>query len=343
MPLDQSVDYAKGAKDQSVKLSEEFQGTGVYNFAAAEGFSSQVFFCPGGNTQTSVGAAIAMRMGDTTVSIVRHPGTAGDPNGGKKQYAVLPSDQDGYYNLTVRDGDGATIEKVQVSSLSKDFKKYLSGNTVWMQETAISSWHPQANAANWGGTSQAAICVGNNPMTAVVDVSVPHFQDHVNWNIFYEMAVTVTVDSAKMYDSGICGIQDFLTSDNFDSARPSAGVDLLFSEPELNQLQNLCGVSWTGNGAQSITAEKLCEDMNNDYGKVQSDCHANFGADTMWSRACEIEECAGATPEWMKVMVASEQEDDQHVTGSVTELDFGSYEDDQPATESVTEMDFGSY
>merc|ERR1712032_1599734 len=125
---------------------------------------------------------------------------------------------DEYYTLNVRGSDGD--ESVLFSSLDDESKNYFGGNQVWMQKTKLSQWHAHSR----DGTSQAAICVGNNPQTAVVDVSVPYFNLGVNWPIFYEMAVTVAVDSDKMEPSGICGIEDYLYNDQkFDEARPSAG------------------------------------------------------------------------------------------------------------------------
>lgn len=314
------TDLAKGARSSKwdgkgwSEINSEFQGTGVYDFAATtDGFSSQVYFCPGGNTGTSVGAAIAMKFGDgTTVSIVRHEKTEG--TSGKEQYAKLTGiTQDEFYTVRVSSADGneKTVTLSQLNEVSRYFPSGGSGDRTWMQKTSISDWHPHSKNGNT--VSNAAICVGNDPQSALVDVSIPSFPAlNVNWDIFFEMAVTVVVDEDKVQQSGICGIENFLgSSAGFKDARPSVESDLLFNEAELQTLHGLCGVSWTGNGQTdgAATAEEVCLAQGRDFGHIETKCEEFFEgkpAAAVWTKACEVEGCAGTPSEWLEEILNDE-------------------------------------
>jgi hypothetical protein len=260
-----------------------------------------------------VGAAIAMKFGDgTTVSIVRHAATKG--TSGKEQYAKLTGiSQDQFYTVRVSRADGSeqTVTVSQLNEASRYFPSGDSGDRMWMQKTSISDWHPHSK--NGRTVSNAAICVGNEPQSALVDVSVPSFPAlNVNWDIFFEMAVTVVVDEDKVQHSGICGIENFLgNAEDFGNARPSVESDLLFNEAELQNLHNLCGVSWTGNGQTDgvATAEEICNQQGRDFDHIEVKCEEFFEgkpASAMWTKACEVEGCAGTPSQWLEEILNDE-------------------------------------
>lgn len=311
-------ELAKGARSSKYErgksfkhLNAEFQGTGVYNFASSseDEFSSQVYFCPAGNTGTSVGAAIAMRFGETTISIVRHPGTAGKGSGKEKYATLTGKSEDQFYTVRKSDGEGTTT--MLVSSLDEMSKKYFAGNQVWMQKTSISDWHPHSKKGK-KTVSNAAICAGNNPQSVLVDVSVPSFKLNVGWEIHFELAVTVVVQKDKYDNTGICGIEDFLDSgaSGFEDARPTEGSELLFNEAELNTLHDLCGVSWTGSATTSATAtaEQICQNhgRTDDFAHITNKCKERYADKPIWLHACQVEACAGFPTEWVKAVMDDE-------------------------------------
>jgi hypothetical protein len=277
-----------GRQTGSAKL-KNFNPSGLFKLAQSEdgNFEAQTFFCPAfGKTTTSV--AVAMRIGDDVVQMVR--GVATEPKSDDKSHLyyhtkLSPKEKENKFMKFYLNGQRMSWEELGEATGTRGQDVPAVGGGVPVGEAGFMQ---QMHTTLESEKSMLPVCVGDGKHT-LVEVSTPWFNE--DKQRVFESAVTVRMQ--KPAASGMCGISPEEMEGDAQRVAPKKS---LFTSRQIELLCDMCRLEKDehdicGAPSQEMSPAEVCAAVGASYEEAKAACGADFDGD--WLEACAMETCVG--------------------------------------------------